>query len=290
MNKQLNKSISLEGAKIFIRNLEMTSPVEFDMKHDFPFIKLHFVLKGQCHYEPDSDMGIPITINEGQYNFFYLPEVEGKLCLSSGVVSTVDIECEEVFIKRLFKNNFVKISGKFGEAMKARLPFKVWSESQFVSPFMESKLNEFINSTQKKEIDIVDLKNQLSVMFYHIFTQITPEQKGIEALLLRKEERYEVDKAEKILQSHLKKGITVEELAAVIGTNRHKLNRNFKKVYNEPIFSYLTQLRMTKAKILLHQKKLSISEVAYNVGYKNPQHFTVAFKKYYGYLPSKLEA
>jgi AraC-like DNA-binding protein len=46
---------------------------------------------------------------------------------------------------------------------------------------------------------------------------------------------------------------------------------------------------MEKAKEILSKRGMNISEVAYEVGYKNPQHFTVAFKKYFGYVPSKLK-
>lgn len=102
-------------------------------------------------------------------------------------------------------------------------------------------------------------------------------------------EQEQVTKVETVLRKNIQNSITVEELALEAGINRYKLNRNFKHVYGEPIFHYLSRLRMEKAKKILSQKSMNISEVAYEVGYKNPQHFTVAFKKYFGYVPSKLK-
>lgn len=40
---------------------------------------------------------------------------------------------------------------------------------------------------------------------------------------------------------------------------------------------------------MLLQKGKTVSETADLVGYKNPQHFTAAFKGYYGMLPSELK-
>ena len=45
---------------------------------------------------------------------------------------------------------------------------------------------------------------------------------------------------------------------------------------------------MEKAKTLILNENYTVAEASYKVGYKNPQHFTVAFKKMYGYLPSEL--
>jgi AraC-like DNA-binding protein len=44
---------------------------------------------------------------------------------------------------------------------------------------------------------------------------------------------------------------------------------------------------MDKAKLLLKEGK-PVREVAFEVGYKNAHHFTTAFKKKFGYLPSKI--
>jgi AraC-like DNA-binding protein len=45
---------------------------------------------------------------------------------------------------------------------------------------------------------------------------------------------------------------------------------------------------MEDARRLLLEGEKTISEVSYWVGYKNPAHFTVAFKQYFGMLPSAI--
>ena len=260
--------------------------MEYDMKQAFPFLKLQIILKGKLEYTPSSDKGISISLNSGQYNFFYLPVIEGKLLLDSGDVNSIDIEFDEGFIRRLFKNDFNKVSGIFGEAIQSKVPFKMWDTAADLDPFLKSKIEEILINSKKDKIDLFDFETILQAFFRYLFLKINKVEDNL-AVILKKEDRDKIDQAEKILRTNLKDSITVDKLAITIGVNRDKLNRNFKKVYKEPVFAYLTRLRMHKAKVLLSQNQHNISEVAYSVGYKNPQHFTVAFKKFYGHLPSK---
>lgn len=59
-------------------------------------------------------------------------------------------------------------------------------------------------------------------------------------------------------------------------------------MYGQTVFGYLHGLCMNKAKILLLENK-KVTEVANEVGYKNAQHFTAAFKKHNGILPRMLK-
>ena len=92
------------------------------------------------------------------------------------------------------------------------------------------------------------------------------------------------------IEDNLEQPLTISDLANHFGTNTSKLKQQFKIVFNTTIFKYMTDVRMKHAKALIQSNDNSVSEAAYQVGYKNSQHFTVAFKKTYGYLPSQLRA
>ncbi|WP_162618524.1 helix-turn-helix domain-containing protein [Pedobacter yulinensis] len=87
------------------------------------------------------------------------------------------------------------------------------------------------------------------------------------------------------MEQHLQAPPSLFELARLIGLNDYKLKRDFKKLFGTTVFGYLYEKRMEKAKALLEQERLPVGEIAYLVGYKNPQHFTAAFKKKFGCLP-----
>ena len=82
--------------------------------------------------------------------------------------------------------------------------------------------------------------------------------------------------------------LTLEYIAKKFGTNEFTLKKNFKAYCGKTVFGYIFDLKMEKSKKLLNSKKYSISEISEIVGYKNPQHFSTAFKKKYGIPPSKI--
>lgn len=83
---------------------------------------------------------------------------------------------------------------------------------------------------------------------------------------------------------------SLDNLAKDFGTNTNKLMTLFKKVFNKRIFEYISELRMEHARLMLHEKDARIVDVARTIGYRNPNHFSAAFKKKYGFNPSMLKA
>jgi AraC-like DNA-binding protein len=78
-------------------------------------------------------------------------------------------------------------------------------------------------------------------------------------------------------------------LARQFGTNTNKLMSLFKKVFGRSIFEFIGELRMDHAMELLRDHGLLVTEVSRTVGYKNPNHFSSAFKRKYGVSPSDLK-
>lgn len=92
-----------------------------------------------------------------------------------------------------------------------------------------------------------------------------------------------------ILSKHLSGDFTLNSLAQQVGTNEFALKKGFKELFGTSVFSYWNQLKMNEARTILTEGIMNVSEVSAKVGYKNPQHFSTAFKRYYGYSPSELK-
>jgi AraC-like DNA-binding protein len=50
--------------------------------------------------------------------------------------------------------------------------------------------------------------------------------------------------------------------------------------------AFLREMRLARAAQLLEQESGTVSEVAYAVGYRDPEHFSKQFRKAYGVVPS----
>lgn len=80
---------------------------------------------------------------------------------------------------------------------------------------------------------------------------------------------------------------TLERMADEVGMSRAAFARRFKELVGQPMFEYLTRLRVQRAKELLRETKLPVYEVASRVGYESDLAFTKTFKKHAGTTPTR---
>lgn len=73
-----------------------------------------------------------------------------------------------------------------------------------------------------------------------------------------------------------------------MGINEYDLKKGFKEQFGRTVFGYLGEQRMSLAYELLKTKTQTIGEISSVVGYKNPQHFSSAFKKRFGLSPRQI--
>ena len=78
----------------------------------------------------------------------------------------------------------------------------------------------------------------------------------------------------------------VEKMAHTMGISRTQFIRKVKKLTGDKPVDLLKNYRLKRAKQLLIQEQVSISEVAYMVGYDNPGSFSRAFRKKFEQSPS----
>ncbi len=81
------------------------------------------------------------------------------------------------------------------------------------------------------------------------------------------------------------KNLSLRELAEHLGVSYGYLSAAFARTYNKTFKSYLTSLRIEKARRLLMERKYKIYEIADMTGYSSSRYFTEAFKRYYGLSP-----
>ncbi|SFT27093.1 AraC family transcriptional regulator [Paenibacillus sp. BC26] len=89
------------------------------------------------------------------------------------------------------------------------------------------------------------------------------------------------------LERRYKEEITIDSLAAIAGLSRYHFMRLFKDRYGKGVSEYRTELRLTEAKRLMEgDKPLPISQIVYEVGFKNEAYFSSLFKKETGVAPA----
>ena len=82
----------------------------------------------------------------------------------------------------------------------------------------------------------------------------------------------------------------VEDIGKQIGLSRVQLYRKVKAMTGSSVVDLLRKARLAKARRLLESRSMSVSEVAYDVGFSAPSYFTKCFKDEYGMLPGEIGA
>ncbi|UII25713.1 AraC family transcriptional regulator [Fulvivirga maritima] len=284
-----NREILLDGIMMVVRHEHITQPLTVEVKHSFPYIKVQFEIEGYSNYTPANTSSVPVEIKGGQYNFFYLPEVAGRLNYKVGTRKNLEIIVTEEYLRNAFKGHFEKNISPLALALNEHKPFKMFEESEPIPSNLLLTIKDIIQCSYEVEIKEVYLESKVKEIFSLLLWNISKQTDSTDFISISDKEKAQILVAEKILRERFNKTITIKELSALTGINQSKLKRNFKAVFHEPIFAYLTSIRMEEAKKML-LNNCSVSEVAYSIGYKNPQHFTTAFKKKFGYLPSSLKS
>ena len=92
----------------------------------------------------------------------------------------------------------------------------------------------------------------------------------------------------RVVEENYTSPISLDELAYLSGRSLSSFKRDFQDIYGEPPARWIRKRRSSKAHELLHSSNLSVSDVAYSLGFENPTHFSRIFKQQYGYAPSRL--
>jgi YesN/AraC family two-component response regulator len=95
----------------------------------------------------------------------------------------------------------------------------------------------------------------------------TPSGRGVEAI-------------REYVEHHYKEHIALDDLCFLFGTNKTTICHQFKAAYGETVISYINRLRIKKAKRLMREGKLNLSELAGSVGFSSLHYFSKVFKQY----------
>ncbi len=89
------------------------------------------------------------------------------------------------------------------------------------------------------------------------------------------------------IDAHIFSDISILELAQLTNMSLSSFKRTFKAEYQTTPREYIYNRRITKAKELLSISKYTISDIAYNCGFKSVSHFSTKFKETYQKSPSE---
>jgi len=129
--------------------------------------------------------------------------------------------------------------------------------------------------------NLIDLRKQMEATYRKKLTVVTPatDVESLDEKLIREAVRIVVDD---ISDTNLNVG----ELANRLNISRVQLYKKTMTLVNKTPLEFIRDIRLEQGSQLLIKSQLSISEIAYKVGFSDRKNFTKYFKKKYGVTPS----
>lgn len=286
--KGIGKELITEGLFVWYGHFQVLSDKPLLVRTSGSHIQMNFSLQSSTTYFSETSSKPFVRFKTQQHNLFLLPE-------RNLVVQWKHNEQVEVFAVNMstdfFFNNLPAthpLYMHFQRGIDAVLPAFLSMRNLPLTSKMISSLFEILNCSYSGYHKSLFIKAKVIELMALQFEQY--EQLPLPDITssLKEADKQKMHLARKILSENLDKPWSLKDIARQIGTNEFNLKKYFKEVFGKPVFGYLHDLRMENSMLMLQQPGSKIGEISQKTGYKNPTHFTAAFKKYYGILPNKI--
>ncbi|PKV49231.1 AraC-like DNA-binding protein [Aquimarina sp. MAR_2010_214] len=280
------KEIVLDNFKIGYGSSTLSQKTTLFFEFNEETVEMHFTLQGSSSTSIEA-LPTDFSIGNNTHNIFYCNDIKGKMEWNSK-----DFYIFEINLQPKFFEQYLPDDGLFDTFKKIIQNKEIGFLSPHnhpITPPMLIIIYEIINCSWKNK-----------------YRQLFLEAKVLELLLLQLEQirlcdvclvnintsKTIIDKmyyAKEIVLAKLNNPMCLSDLARVVSTNECTLKKEFKNVFGTTVFGYIRDTKMEQAKKMLLNQKLSVNEVSDRIGYKNPQHFSTAFKRKFGVSPSRIK-
>ena len=87
------------------------------------------------------------------------------------------------------------------------------------------------------------------------------------------------------MEAYVEEALTRDEIAARVGLSRRQLERLFRRYLNTSPARYYLRLRLERARLLLAQTTMPVTEIAFACGFTSASHFSKCYRDMFGRTP-----
>ena len=95
-----------------------------------------------------------------------------------------------------------------------------------------------------------------------------------------------VTRAKQLIRERFAEDLSLRMISSAVNTSRFYFCKQFRKATGLSLTEFVSRIRIEKAKNLLLNRNLRVSEIAYAIGFQSLTHFNRAFKRIVGRSPT----
>lgn len=284
--KGLMTEIYFDDIHIGYENMHIPQHTSLHFQSDNESVQMWFLLSGDMSIQGKSPSE-QLTFHQNQHNISYSNTILYKTeWLASKQMLSFGVNLSPSFARRYFPAD-IPIFEKFLSKIEKQEPASLSPYNLIISPQMYFIIQEIMSCDRTGKFKRMFLEAKVIELLTLQLEEIS-KNTG-KPYSLKKNDLDKIYAVKEILQHNMNSHYTLKDLAKTVGTNEFTLKKGFKEVFGATIFNYWNRIKMQEAKQVLLDGNKTVQKVSEMIGYKNPQHFSTAFKREYGIAPSLIK-
>ena len=152
-----------------------------------------------------------------------------------------------------------------------------------IESLARSLLAEIRTEGLASHLYVESLANQLVVHLLRHYSSAKKAPEDPSAAL----PRYKLERATDYINDNLRENLTLKDIAQTLSMSPYHFAHVFKLTVGLTPHRYVIERRMERAKSLLRDTALPVTQVAHQVGYSNHSHFSTVFHRLTGHSPRR---
>ncbi len=287
---QHRQHLHLDGLHLSFFKKSQDNILETRVKSDNSYIQMHFEISGgSTYYRPHNQKGKLLATATGEFTFFYMPELDGCL-LDSACNSALSLEIDVA--ESWLNQNLIadsKTSEQFLKAIKVGEPAVLGGKTHPITPEIQQLIHEIYHCPYIEQVKRLYIEGKMLLLLALQLQQAEATSESVKSIPLGPTDRESLYFLKETLNTGFSTNRTLEEMAGLTAMNRTKMQAGFKQLFGTTIHDWVIEVRLNEAYRLLTTMpphSISIQTLAYRVGYRHYNHFSTAFKKRFGCVPS----
>ncbi|MCX2573640.1 helix-turn-helix domain-containing protein [Pedobacter sandarakinus] len=193
-----------------------------------------------------------------------------------GCYETIVISLQEDLMRKIALEEKLESGDKYIGLPNLLIPSNEFLQGYFHSivPYARSS-----GATMTDELGILKVKEGVKLLLLAL--------PALRSFLFDYSEPYKID-LEKFMVNNFQFNVPLEKFAQLTGRSLAGFKRDFQKIFSLPPRQWLLSKRLDAAKFLIENKHQKPSAIYLDLGFESLSHFSHAFKKKFGLVPSDL--
>jgi AraC family transcriptional regulator, transcriptional activator of the genes for pyochelin and ferripyochelin receptors len=281
------QSVSTPGMRLSEFSMSAGKPFQLVNDEMSETAESVFVLNGGAESN-FHNLSSSLRMNKNQHNFQYNKYFGGEHVINAGGFHALTITYELDFLQQLFQTDDSSILGQLANNMQAKKTYVASRKTLHCN----GRIAEVIGAIRQCPFNGVTRYLFLESKMMELF--VLQMQQAQETMVRKDEDCWSGEDKDKLyavknyIENSFLDEFSLKDITYKFALNEFKLKKGYKQFFGTTVFGDVHHLRMHKAKVLLEEKAMNVSEAAFHIGYNNVSSFCTEFKKRFGYSPGRV--